>query len=293
MSQAKSLINEDLDLSYFTIKGKGIVGYLKSVPLLRKKIKQNNFDIIHAHYSMSGFVASLARVRPLIVSLMGTDVKAEKKFRFIIKLCYKFSWFKTIVKSTDMKKTLNLKNINVIPNGVDINKFMPIDRKYACKKIGWDLSKKNILFASNPTRVEKNFPLAQKAFTHMKTSDIQLHYLNSVNHKDMPNYMNASDVVLLTSKYEGSPNVIKEAMACNRPIVSTNVGDVELLIKNLKGCFITKNNSLDIANKIDIILNKYSNSNGRNRIIKLRLDSENIAKRICAIYKEINNKFIK
>ena len=96
--------------------------------------------------------------------------------------------------------------------------------------------------------------------------------------------MNASDVILLTSLWEGSPNVIKEAMACNRPIVSTDVGDVKSIIQDTKGCYISTNNSKDIAKKITLAL-RFKNTNGRINIDHLK--KENIAKKLVNIYSDL------
>src|SRR4030042_595614 len=100
-------------------------------------------------------------------------------------------------------------------------------------------------------------------------------------------YLNAADVLVLTSFKEGSPNVIKEAMACNCPIVSTDVGDVRELIENLKGCFITSFDPTDVANKIILALDfrdKYRYTTGRDRILSMGLDSKSIAEKMAKVY---------
>ncbi len=100
-------------------------------------------------------------------------------------------------------------------------------------------------------------------------------------------YLNATDVLLLTSKWEGSPNVIKEAMACNCPIVSTNVGDVKWLLDGVEGCFITTNDPRDVADKINKALNFKSKTKGRDKLFRLGFDSEHIAKKIIKVYEEL------
>lgn len=283
-NQGESL-EEIINLTYFTIKGKGILGYLKTIPTLRKHIKKSEYDIVHVHYSLSAYIASLAGARPLIVSLMGSDVKSKSIFKFSIKFFNFFFWSKIIVKSEDMYNSLNLKNVEIIPNGVNFNKFKPIDKNTSLKKVGWSIRKKHILFAANPNRPEKNFKLAKDAFNLIKNPKVELHYLENTPNEMIPYYLNAADIVLLTSLWEGSPNVIKEAMACNTSIVSTNVGDVKKVISSTKGCYLAKSCPEEVSNCLLEALNFNSKTNGRDYI--KNLDSSIVAKVIIDLYNSV------
>ena len=284
--QAKSRETADIEISFFPIKGKGLLGYLKNIKLLKSQIKQNKFDIIHAHYSLSAFAASFAGAKPLVVSLMGSDVKEKKWYKIVIKFFNKFFWGICIVKSEDMKSSSGLIDAHVIPNGVDYKKFRVINRNAAIKKLGWIKNKKHILFAANPKRPEKNFILAKQAIK-LLNNKIELHYLNNVDNNIMPFYYNASDIVLLTSFWEGSPNVIKEAMACNCPIVSTVVGDVKNVIGDTKGCYLCTYKPDDIVEKIKLAFDFGKRTNGRNNI--KHLNEKIVAEKIISLYKEILN----
>ena len=83
-NQGESIVKAGIELEYFLIKGKGIKGYFKSIFTLRKHLKNNTYDIVHVHYSLSAIVASLAGAKPLIVSLMGSDVKSNSWFKWIL-----------------------------------------------------------------------------------------------------------------------------------------------------------------------------------------------------------------
>ena len=284
VNQGESLRKNGVNVSYYPIKGKGFKGYLKNVPILRKQLAKNDYDVVHAHYSMSAFVASLAGSKPLFVSLMGSDVKSEKYFKLVLKIFNLFSWKKIIVKSEDMYKSLGIDDALIIPNGVDMNRFKPLDRNESLKFLGWDPTKKHVLFGADPNKKVKNYPLALEAFNSLDMENVEMHHIIDVPNIEMPYYFNAADVLLLTSHWEGSPNVIKEAMACNTPIVSSDVGDVRKLISDVEGCYITEYNAGDVAKNIKKALSFNKKTEGRKSV--QHLDSSKISKIIVDEYKK-------
>ena len=288
-SQAESLTKLGHTIDYYPVKGKGLWGYLSNITKLSKFIKKGDYDIVHSHYSFCGIVSALATKKPVVCSLMGSDVKESGLWRFIIKYFIMHKWGKTIVKSVDMKTELGIDTVEVIPNGVDLELFKPLDKNDCRKELGWDIGKKIILFAADPKRPEKNFSLAKKATETLNIQDVELKVVYPVPHKDIPIYLNATDLLLSTSLWEGSPNIVKEAMACNCPIVSTNVGDVKWLLDGVEGCFITTNDPKDVADKINKALNIKGKTRGRDKLISLGLDSEHIAKKIIKVYEEVIN----
>jgi len=284
-SQGKSLRELGHNVSFFAIKGKGIKGYLNHVFVLKKYLKKSSYDVVHAHYSLSAMTASLAGAKPLVVSLMGSDVKASPILASIIKIFKNIFWRKVIVKSLDMKISSKIADARVVPNGVNFKKFKPIQREKALEITGWDANKKHVLFAANPKRKEKNYQLAKAAFDIMNDASVELHVLVDVPNNLMPYYFNASDVILLTSLWEGSPNVIKEAMACNCKIVAVDVGDIKKVIGDTYGCFVTDFNEATFAQKLKKSLHLKRKTNGREKITYL--DSGVIAKELTNIYKTV------
>ena len=131
-----------------------------------------------------------------------------------------------------------MQDVSIVPNGVNLSVFKPLSKIDSIHKLGWDINKTHVLFAASPTRFEKNYPLAVNAINLLNDSNIQFHHLSGVEHGEIATILNASDVVLLTSLREGSPNIVKEAMACNRPVVATKVGDVAWLFGNEPGYFL-------------------------------------------------------
>lgn len=293
-SQAESLIKAGTDVEFFTIIGKGLKGYLQNVVPLKNIINKNRYDLIHAHYSLSAFTATLAGCRPLVVSLMGSDVRLKGVFGLGVKMCSFFYWDSVIVKSSDMADHIGIRNVEIIPNGIDISLFQSVNKTDAVKKLGWDPRKQHILFAANPCRPVKNYELFEKAYQLLSISkNCQVHCLEDLPHQDVPFYMNASELVVLTSLWEGSPNVIKEAMACNCPVVATHVGDVARLFGDEPGHFLAGFDAYDVADKIKVALNfaeKTGKTHGRERIIKLGLDSDSTAKRIIKLYESVLEK---
>lgn len=289
-NQAEALKQQGIDISFFPIKGKGLFAYIKHAFLLRKYLRKQAFDIIHAHYSLSAFTATLAGSKPFVVSLMGSDARAGKLVSALMRRLQKNRWKKLIVKSSSMANQLKLKNPHVIPNGVDLSFFKPIDYSELKSKFGFSENKKTILFLADPAREAKNFSLAKKAFELLANREIELQVKFNLSKEEIPEIINSADIILLTSRWEGSPNVIKEAMACNKPIVATNVGDVAWLFGNEPGHFVTNFTPEDVAEKIKMALEfseKHSHTQGRVRLMELGLDAETVAQKIISVYQSV------
>lgn len=325
-SQFDSLKAEGLDMVLFPVRGKGWKGYLKAVFDLRKLVKSEQPDIIHAHYSTCGFVASLACLglwhRPkIMVSILGSFPTRNAKWRRV-RWAILHLWDGALTKSERTRNQLRL-DLPVIPNGVNLEVFRLMDQVDARKKVGFttnDKSKttnhKYIIWCSNPARPEKNWGLAEQAVEaaqkHLSFVDGDLSSNNksqTTNNKqqitlvpvydktpdEVCTYMNAADCLLLTSDSEGSPNVIKEAMACNCPIVTTDVGDVDERLANLEGCYVVRDKELEservreLGNAIVRAIEYGKRTEGRKRIIEDQLEISQIAQRINIVYNKLVN----
>lgn len=287
-SQGDSLDVSNVKVDYFLIKGKGLRGYLRQVKPLRRYIKEKGFDVIHAHYSLSAFTASIAAAKPLVVSLMGSDVKANRLYKLFIRIIARFyGWKEIIVKSRDMYDDLGIRRAKIVPNGVNMDLFTPLDQEKCRQSLGWNTDKIHVLFPANPARQEKDYALAEASIALLGL-DVDMHVFNQVEHQITPLWYNAADVVLLTSKWEGSPNVIKEAMACDRPIVSVDVGDVRERIECVEGCFVAQTRTPDeLANLLRKALAFKGKTGGRSRILSEGLDNKTVAKKLMEIYRRI------
>ena len=285
-AQADSLISEGIDVNIFPLKGKEVFSYINNVFLLQKEIKKNKYDLIHAHFGLSGIIAAFASSKKkLVVSLMGSEAYYSKTLKFINSLFAIYAWGVTIVKTQAMKAHFEKSKPIIVPNGVNLNVFYPMDKKQARAKLGLPENNKIILFPSYPFRKEKNFAFAKAVCDQLK--NVQLINFDGVKHDTVNLMLNAADVTILPSIFEGSPNVIKEAMACNRPIVANNVGDIAETIGDTEGCYITNLNLKTFIHKTRLALDfseKMEGTKGRDRIISQKLDSKSVAQKLISIY---------
>lgn len=281
---------QGIELEYFAIQGKGFIGYMRNLPELKRIIKSFNPDLVHAHYSLSAATASSVCRKAMVVSLMGSDTVVSLPMKLIIRLLSALKWKAILVKSEGMRRNIGICSSIVIPNGVDTEYWYQLEQTECKKKIGYDIQRKQVIWLANPMRYSKNIELANQALQKVQDTDIEFKVVYDIPHDKVLYHLNAADVILLTSRWEGSPNVIKEAMACNCPIVSTDVGDVRQVIGETEGCFITTFEPDDVARKIQLALNfaeQRGRTRGRERILELGLDSETIARKLISIYRQV------
>lgn len=286
-------------IDHYRIKGSGLKAYRLAYKELKKKLKDEAFDIIHAHWSYSGLLCSfIKKNEKLVVSFMGNDLQGyySKKFNLLTFrglleiLLSQILLFRTDAIIVKSKKMLNWipfyfrQKTEVIPNGVNLNKFKRMDKNEAREVLHIDSAKSYILFLGNIEDPNKNFNLLKKAACLLNISNVILKPY-PVHSNQIPYYLAAADVLAFPSKLEGSPNIIKEAIAVGCPIVATDVGDVKERIGEIEGCHISKFDELDFAKKLSAALkyNKRINANGH----LIEISETNIAVRIINLYKKM------
>jgi glycosyltransferase involved in cell wall biosynthesis len=301
-SQVESLRKIGLDLDVLNLSEsdrRGWKKYLGGIFELRDRIKAKTYGLIHAHYSYCGWVSRFQHGIPVIVSLMGDDLTGtvdgcgQRTFRgkidaSLTKILTKIVDH-VIVKSEKMAKLISRNDIvSVVPNGVDLELFKPMDRSYAREYFALDLKQKVILFPADPEDSRKNYALAQGAIRVLQARSAFPCFLWVFwRHRqaEVAIAMNAADVLLVTSFSEGSPNIIKEAMACNLPIVSVRVGDVAEVTSGSQNCYLADYDPLDIASRLEAVLKSNARSDGRQHIEHLRLEA--VAARLVAVYDQV------
>lgn len=273
----------------FFIKEKGLRGYSRSIFKLRKIILNSNYNLIHAHYGFSGLVGCMASILtkiPVVTTFHGTDITLNKNFLVSIWpiIFSKHSIFVSEKLKNKARMFLFSSRYSVISCGVNMDLFHPKDKSSSCDKLNLDFSKKRILFSSAFNNPIKNFPLASAAVKNLK-EDVEFLQIKNRSRAEVALLLNASDVLLLTSFTEGSPQIIKEAMACNCPIVSTDVGDVKNIVGDAQNCYIVPPTLKDLSERIQAILINGKRSDGRNYISGY--DNYLIARKILRIYTSI------
>lgn len=287
VEQAEALKHVGCEVDYFGVVGKGIKGYFNAFGELRKKIKSFKPDIIHAHYGLSGLLANLQRSVLVVTTYHGSDINLPNVLR-LSKIAMKLSAWNIFVSQRNIDIARPKKNFILLPCGVNLPNNVEEDICAVKKKLNWNPNKKYILFAGAFDNGVKNAKLAQDSVSLIKNAE--LIELKGYTREQVTALFYAVDAFLMTSFTEGSPQVVKEAMACGCPIVSVDVGDVAERIEGLEGCYVAERNTQDIANKLQQALSLNSRTKGRERIIELGLTNDLVAMKLVEIYKEILNR---
>ncbi|WP_115864905.1 glycosyltransferase [Halorussus litoreus] len=290
--QVRTLEERGVDCETVTPPGDHLAGedvtersvgdYLRFVPqVVRESL--DGYDLVHANYGLTAPMA-LAQVRlPVVLSLWGTDLFGE--YGWLSKRCARHC-DAVIVMSEEMARELDAP-CHVIPHGIDMEKFAPRPTDEARAHVGWDPDARHVLFPYPPSRGIKNHERARRLVERADDRidrDAKLQVVYGVPHAEVATYMNAADALLLTSDHEGSPNAVKEAMACNLPVVSTDVGDVADRLDGVSLATVSDDDDELLAGLVDV-LDDPRPSDGREAVrdISLRRTGE----RIEAVYESV------
>ncbi len=294
-AQMESLRPLGVDFDVLFINGReSHWNYLRGIRQVRRQLRVMPYDLIHAHFGLSGWVARWQCRVPVVVSFMGDDVLGRPTRSGRITLAGHFlriSGFilgrmttSVIVKSRQMASQLRLPSAHIIPNGVDLNLFRPMEQEQARKALGLDPGKKFVLFPYNPREARKRFDLIQAAVSlaREQVPGLELLVARGLPQERVPLYMNAADVLVMASMLEGSPNAVKEAMATNLPVISVDVGDAAETMGATVGCYLVRREAAAIAEKIIEVCRRGGRTNGRDRMRKLSIEA--VAEQIVEVY---------
>ena len=371
--QARALQKQGCEVVFFGVQGKGLIGYLRCLPALKRAIQQHQPDLIHAHYGLSGLLANLQRRVPVVTTYHGSDINVPKILRFS-RIAMRLSAFNIFVSARSASLAMGngqwamesnsqspIANRRKMGNGrwdaaellwamdEEANSQSPIanrlQKRHALLPCGVNIPKpwselqdqwveqltlnqwvqsvlskdvKNVLFAGAFDNAVKDPELAFAAVALLQTqcsgaeapvysvqckgeetseavtsaqtanTSIKLIELKGYNRDQVNALMYNCDALLMTSRTEGSPQVIKEAMACGCPIVSVDVGDVAERVSGVEGCYIVRTREpKDIAEALQRALAFEGKTNGRDRIIEMGLSNEQVAEQLLRIYEQL------
>jgi glycosyltransferase involved in cell wall biosynthesis len=274
--------------------------YLRGVAQIRKQLRTKSYDLTHAHFGLAGWVARFQSRVPLVVTFHGDDALGRPGWDgritpmgrlFQVTSFVLARWAAAvIVQSREMRRVLRWEAAEVIPCGIDLDLFQPVERAEACRLAGLDSAKKYVLFAYNPAEPRKRFDLVKAAVEKARAQvpQLELLLLRGKPHSQVALYMNAADVAVVASWLEGGPLVTKEAMATNLPVVTVNVGDAVDLIREADGNYIVPREAGAMAAKIVEICRHGIRAHGRERLRPYSVAAT--AQRLVEVYARVVSK---
>lgn len=287
VEQVEALKNAGCEIDCFGLQGKGIKGYLGNLPLLKEKIKEFRPDVVHAHYGLSGLFANLQRRVPVVTTYHGSDINEKNVLRFS-KMAMRLSAWNIFVSLKNMEAAKSQGNCTLLPCGIGFSDMQLTEKNKARQKAGLAENKKYVLFAGAFDNPVKNSPLAKEVVRLMQDDNVELLELKGYSRDEVTFLMCAADVFLMTSFSEGSPQVIKEAMACGCPIVSVDVGDVRERMDGVNGCYVSELRQPQVlAGLLREALSFLGRTQGREKLIADGLDNKVVARQLVEIYKKV------
>ena len=240
----------------------------------------DEYDVVHANYGLTAPFALAQPTRPVVFTPWGTDLFGGRPWLTALSRMGARGADAVVLPSRACAAAVPGEH-PVVPFGVDLDRFRPVDRTEARERVGWDTDERVVLFPYEPTRPEKDYGRARRA-VEAADADADLRVLTGVPHEEMPLYMNASDAVLVTSKREVGPMVVKEAAACNVPVVSTDVGFVRETLAGVSNSAVCADESA-LVDGLEAVLDGERRSDGREAVDGLGVDR--MGERLAAVYR--------
>ncbi len=302
VEQGESLRTIGNEVDFFLVKGKGLISYFTQRKALLRKIAEFKPDIIHAHFGLSGITAVLQHKVPVAITFHNGET---------------LNWHVNLLSSIFSLRAKHViyvaqhiydlvyskhKHYTILPCGVNMEECVITPYAEARKQLGWSNDKKYILFGGTFDNLRKNYPLLREAIERTKRKDIEVIEMRGLNRQECTLRMCACDCFALPTHSEGSPQALKEAMACNCPIVATDTADIAHLLGNIHGHYVLRNprktkerwdgdeSSVDeLAELLQQALSFNGRTEGRKRIEELGLTNELVAKQLVEIYQNVLN----
>lgn len=297
--QVAALQSIGVQINVLPFRGHGNpLNYLGAFFRMNYELGRHKYDLIHAHFGQAGFLACLQNHCPTLITFHGSDLLGlnsstwlglvrERILQFV-SLCAAKMADQVIVVSDELKRRMIWREAHVVPMGVDFSLFAQTSKEAARKSLAWSLQEKSVLFIGDPSNPIKRFELAQRAVGLVSDNFVEtrLRTCTNVPIQIVPQYMSAADALIITSSHEGGPLVAWEALACNLPIVSVDVGSVRQRIEHLPGCVVCSDDSPEtIARGLEYVLGYQGRPDLR--VFATDFDERRIAQEIVKIYQHM------
>ena len=298
--QVQSAIALGQDCDVLVIRGRDSAAayVLAALRLLAWSLRgRPRYRLVHAHGGEAAIAARFYLRAPLLISYLGSDILGwhtpdgrlprRQRLRAVLLRQWARLSAATITKSREMEGKLpgSVRARNtVLPNGVDRDLFAPLPRTQARAELGWDARAPTVLFAANPEVRVKRFPLAQAAYevARAHVPDLRLEIGWGIDPARMPLLMSAADCMVHTSVTEGSSNVIKEALACDLPVIAVAAGDAPELLAAVRGCAVCEATPEALGHALVTCVRAGARSDGRERTAWL--EEGVVARRLVDLY---------
>lgn len=280
----------DSEVFFMNSREDGKKAYLKALVSLRHQIHNGDYEIIHCHHSYSAVISLLSGglYRRKCVLSYQSDPGNESGI-LVFKILSKY--FDRIILKNKAPE-IKFPQTVYLPNGVDTDIFVPRDKVTCKRQLGLQLDKRYILFMDSYNRrpfkrIDRFYEIMEILKGKYGHSNLEPLILTNTDRSLVPFYICAVDLHLLTSDFEGSPNSVKECIACNTPVVSTPVGNVKELLAGLEGCYVAPSfNPPELAELVNESLNK-SSYLFRESIFEKELDIHSVARKLYKVYENL------
>ncbi len=303
--QVKGLRSIGLDVRVLFVDRRrdGPIAYYRLGSEVPRAVAEFEPDAIHVMYGgvMADQIARRQQSRPVVVTFHGSDLLGENLSGWARRIISRYGVYCSrraaraaegvVVVARRLVSALigaaSPQKVRVIPCGIDLERFKPIDPLACKRRLGWSPQSFHVLFASSNGDPVKRPWLAKAAVAQMALSKPppELHYLSAIPNEEVPVWLNASDALLLTSRHEGSPTVIKESLACGLPVVSVDVGDVAERIEGIEGCYLAAPDPAELAGKLYLVRARGKRLSCQTQLGELSIGS--VAQKLKRFYEEI------
>jgi glycosyltransferase involved in cell wall biosynthesis len=288
--EVEALRRSGVDLDVYFVNGRANkLNYARMPFGFFARLRRKRYDVVHVHHSFCGLVATRQHAVPVVWTFHegeitgGTaDALREQPIKHVaysrrMKRYVASRVDALVVVADHLREPLGRPDALCLPAGIDLDLFAPMETAEAKRRLGLPDARRYVLFPAVPSRVEKRYGLAQRAVEVLRETwpdarDVDLIALDNVPHEQVPQYMNASELVLLTSAFEASPVVIREALACNVPVLSTDVGDASVMLEGIAGCAVVAADASRIAEALHTALGAPRRVDARERMRRYSLE---------------------